>query len=276
MRRHERTFVVANRELQTVARNRALLAVAAGFFAAVVGLGGASMGSPGGYVSLTYNLLVPVAVLVPVLAFAFGYQSVRGDAARGEVDVVRTYPVSRAEYALGVFVGRALAVLVVVVASLAVAGVVASTGSEATASFLATHSAGDTLVVYARFVLFAAIYALSVVALVLAASAVSRSDREALAVTAGAVVVVAFVLDLALVTLVSMGFLTGGSVAAFVGFGPSSAFRGLVFELAIRPALATTLPVRTAGPAVSAFGLLAWWAVGVGVTALAVWPAVEE
>ncbi|WP_336036729.1 ABC transporter permease subunit [Halobacterium yunchengense] len=276
MRRHERTFVVADRELRTVVRNRALLAVAAAFFAAVVGLGGASTGSPGGYVSLTYNLLVPVAVLVPVLAFAFGYQSVRGDAARGEVDVIRTYPVSRAEYALGVFVGRALAVLAVVVASLAVAGVVASTGAEQPASFLATHSAGDTLAVYARFVLFAVGYALAVVALVLAASAVSRSDREALAVTAGVVVVVVFVLDLALVTLLSMGFLTADSVAAFLAVGPSSAFRGLVFELAVRPALATPLPVRTAAPALSAAGLLAWWAVGVGVTALAAWPAGDE
>jgi ABC-2 type transport system permease protein len=276
MDRHERVFVLANRELKTIIRNRGLLVVAIGFFATIVGLGGTSMGSPGGYVSLTYNLLIPVTVLVPVLAFAFGYQSIRGDATRGEVDMIRTYPVSRLEYVLGVTLGRSGAVLLVVFTSLVVAGAVTSTGIESTASYLATHNAGDTVVVYARFVLFALLYSLVVVSLVVAASAASRTEREALALTAAVVLIIVFVLDLGLITLISMGFLSDGSFTAFVAVGPSSAFRGLVLQLSILPAIASTSGVNAASPLLSAVALLFWWISSLGLATVEAWPDVDN
>ena len=267
----DRVFVVAERELRTLARNRALLAVAAAFFAVVVGLAGAATGSPGGYVSLTFDLLLPVEVLVPAVAFAFAYRTVQGDGERGELAVFRTYPLTRLEYVLGVFVGRASGVLVVVLASLAVAGVVAGTGAEQPVSFFASHSAGDTPVVFARFALFAAGYALVATALAVAVSAAVGTTRGALGGSVAALVALAVGFDLALVAAVSGGFVDAGSIAVFAGFSPASAFRGLVFELALAPALATP-SVATASPAASVVGLLVWLVVGLGGAALAAWP----
>jgi ABC-type transport system involved in multi-copper enzyme maturation permease subunit len=272
MRRYDRVFVFVERELRTLVRSRMAVAVAVAFFAVVVGLGGASMGSPGGYVSLTYDLLLPVELLVPAVAFAYVYRSVRGDDERGELDVIRTYDVSQLDYVLGVFVGRSLALLVVVLVSLGVAGVVASLGAEPAVTFFATHTAGDTPLVYARFVLFAAAYALVAAAVALAVSAATRTKREALAASVAGLVVLAVGLDLALVTLVSLDVVGADAVAVFNGLSPASAFRGLVFEVAIRPALAASPSVATASPAVSAFGLLGWLGVSLGAATLAVWP----
>ncbi|MFB6068403.1 MAG: ABC transporter permease subunit [Halobacterium sp.] len=271
MTRGHRVFVVVERELGTVVRNRTLLAVAAAFFAVVVGVGGAATGSPGGYVSLSLDLLLPVEVLVPAVAFAFGYKAVRGDDDRGELDVVRTYPVTRGEYVAGVFIGRGVGVLVLVLGSLAAAGVVASAGASEPVSFFATHSAGDTPVVFARFALFTAAYALVALALALAVSAATRSRREALGAGVAGVVALAVALDLLLVGAVTGGVVAPSDIAALAGLSPASAFRGLVFELAVAPALATPPPVATASPLASAAGLLAWLAAGLGAATLTVW-----
>ncbi|MXR22087.1 ABC transporter permease subunit [Halobacterium bonnevillei] len=276
MRRYDRVFVVVERELRTLVRSRMAVAVALAFFGVVVGLGGASMGSPGGYVSLTYDLLLPVELLVPAVAFAYVYRSVRGDDERGELDVIRTYDVSRLDYVLGVFVGRSLFLVVVVLVSLGVAGVVASLGAESTVTFFATHTAGDTPLVYARFVLFATAYALVAAAVALSVSAATRTKREALAASIAAIVVLAVGLDLSLVTLVSMDVVSADGIAVFNGLSPASAFRGLVLEVAIRPALAASPSAATAAPAVSALGLLGWLVAGLGSATLAVWPDTSQ
>lgn len=275
MRRHDRVFVVAEREFRTLLRSRMAVGVAVAFFAVVVGLGGGSLGSPGGYVSLTYDLLLPIELLVPALAFAYVYRSVRGDDERGELDVIRTYDVSRSDYVLGVFVGRTAGLVVVVLASLAVAGAVASRGADPSTAFFATHNAGDTPIVYARFVLFAVVYALVVAALALAVSAATRTKREALAGSVAALLVVAIGLDLSLVTLVSLDVVGSDAIAAMNGLSPASAFRGLVLERAIRPALAGGPTTPTASPLASALGLLGWLLAGLWAARLAVWPDVS-
>lgn len=273
MQSRDRVLVVVDREVQTLLRNRAAMAVAVAFFAVVVGLGGASMGSPGGFVSLTYDLLLPVEVLVPTLAFAYVYRSIRGDDERGELAVIRTYGVSRLEYVLGVFIGRAAVLSAVVLTSLAVAGVVASLGSEPPVELLATHRAGDTPVVYVRFVVFAVVYAVVAAALAVAVSAATRTKREALAAAVGGLVSIAVALDLGLVTLVAADVVGADAIAVFNGLSPASAFRGLVLEMAVRPALAADPTVATASPLASAAGLLCWLVAAVGGAALAVWPA---
>ncbi|MFC7081678.1 ABC transporter permease [Halorussus caseinilyticus] len=111
-----RLFAVVGRELTTVVRTRAFLALAGGF-AAVVAVLAWTAGAVG-YVPLVLDLLTPVEVLVPALALAFGYRSVLGDDERGELDVIRTYPVSRATFVLGVYLGRAAALLVALVVPL--------------------------------------------------------------------------------------------------------------------------------------------------------------
>jgi ABC-2 type transport system permease protein len=271
MRRHERVVAVVERELRTLVRNRALLAAALLFVAVLVGFGGAAMGSAGGYVSLTMDLLTPVELLVPTLAFAFVYRSIRGDDERGELDVLRTYPLSRFDYVAGVFLGRAAGLVVAVLVALTLAGVVSSLGAERPVSFLATHSAGDTPVVYLRFVVLVVAYTLVASALALAVSAAARTTREALALAVGGLLVVAVGLDLAIVALLSGGVADGGTLGPLLGASPASAFRGLVVELAVAPALAESPPVPAASPVASAVGLLAWFVVGLGAATLAVW-----
>ncbi|MFB6121799.1 MAG: ABC transporter permease [Halobacteriaceae archaeon] len=264
-------WVIVDRELRTLARNRTLLLVAVAFFAVVVGLGGASMGSPGGYVSLTLDLLTPVEVLVPTVAFAVTYQSIRGDAVRGELDVIRTHPVSRTTYVVGVFLGRAAALLVLVFVSLTVAGVLAASGANQPSAYFATHSAGDTPVVYARFVALSGLYLLVVTAISLAVSAAARSRREALALAVGLLILLAVGLDLAVVTLLTADAVTGTALGTVLGFSPASAFRGLVFAAAVEPALATPPPVPTAAVPASVLGLASWLAGALGVAVVAVW-----
>lgn len=270
MSRRSRTAAVIDRELRTLVRTRSLLAVAAAFALIVIGVAGGAVGSPGGYVSLTLDLLTVIEVLVPVLAFGIVYRSIRGDAERSELDVIRTYPVSRAEYVVGVYLGRTFGVLAVVAASLAVAGALASFTSPSAASFLATHSAGDSPVVFVRFGALTMLYTLTVSAVITAASAAARTTREALAVGVALVVAVAVGVDLAIVGLLS-GDVVGSGLDVLLGVSPASAFRGLVVELAVAPALASAPPIPAASPSVSLLGLAGWTAISLGVAVLAVW-----
>lgn len=270
-RRHDRVVAVVERELRTLVRSRSLLFVAAVFVAAVGGFGGMATGSAGGYVSLAMDLLVPVELLVPTLAFAFVYRSIRGDDERGELDVLQTYPLSRVDYVLGVYLGRTAALLVVVLVATGVAGVVTALGTEQPVSFLATHRAGDTPVVYVRFVVLVAAYTLVVSALALAVSAAARTTREALGAAVALLVVVAVGLDLLIVGLLSAGGVAPETLGPLLGASPASAFRGLVAELAVAPALAESPPVPAASPLSSAVGLFGWLVAGLGAAAVTVW-----
>ncbi|MFC7095861.1 ABC transporter permease subunit [Halobaculum marinum] len=269
MSRVERTTAVIDRELRTLARTRSLLGVAVAFVFIVVAIAGGAVGAPGGYVSLTLDLLTVVELLVPTLAFALTYRSIRGDADRSELDVIRTYPITRAEYVGGVFLGRLTGVIAVVGVGLGLAGVFVAFDSPDAASFLATHQAGDSPVVYVRFVALTMAYAATTVAMITAASAAARSSRESLAVGVGVVLSVAVGLDLALVGLLSGGVVT--NVGALLGVSPASAFRGLVIETAVAPALAASTPVPAASPAVSLLGLGGWLVLSLLVATVVVW-----
>lgn len=270
MTRRDRLAAVVARELRTLVRTRSLLAVVAVFALVVVGVATGAVGAPGGYVSLTLDLLTAVEVLVPVLAFGLVYRSVRGDAERSELAVIRTYPLSRAEYVLGVFAGRALGVVAVVVATLGAAGLLASFGEPMGAGVLATHSAGDSPVVFVRFVALAALYAVAVSAVLVAASAVAGTTRGALATGVSVVLFVAVGLDLAIVGALSADLLQSGLPVAF-GLSPASAFRGLVIELAVAPTLLNPPPVPAAAPAVGVAGLVGWTALSLATATVAVW-----
>jgi ABC-2 type transport system permease protein len=266
-----RVAVVADREFRTLLRSRILLAVAGVFVLVVAGLAGAAVGAPGGYVSLTLDLLTPVEVLVPAVAVAFVYRSIQGDDERGELDVVRTYPITRLEYVAGVYLGRVVGLLAAVLVALLVAGVVGGLEAAEPVSFLATHSAGDTPLVYLRFVALTAGYALVAASLALAASAAARRTRDALALGVGVLLLVAVGLDLVLLGLLSGGLLGRGTLGLFLGLSPASAFRGLVVELAVAPALAESPPVAAAAPAVSLLGLVGWFGAAFAAATVAAW-----
>lgn len=269
--RRERLLAVVGRELDTVVRTRAYAAVAVGFAVVVVGL--AWQGGVPGYVPLTLDLLTPLEALVPVLAVGFGYRAVLGDARRGEVEVLRTYPLTRAEFVLGVYLGRAVVVLAVVVLPLLVAGALAATTGGARTSVIAAHGGADSPILYVRFVLLTAVFALVVLAVAIAASAAATSLRAAVAIAVLLVVGLVVGLDLGLVAALSGGYVGEGELQWLLGLSPNSAYRGLVLETVVRPVSAAE--VAAANPLVSLVGLVLWFVGGLAAAVRTVWPSGE-
>lgn len=264
-----RGLVLVERELQTVRRTRTFALLAAGFAAVVLGVAWTGGGVRGGYVPVALDLLAPMEVLVPVLAFAFGYRAVRGDADRGELDTLRTYPLSRASLVLGVYVGRAAALLVVVLGSLLLAGLVVPLAAGPSTDVIASHAGADSALLYLRFVALTAGFALVALAVAVTASAAARSGRQALVLAVGLLLALVVALDLAVVASLAGGLVPDGGLAWLVAASPNSAYRGLVLETVVG---AVTAPeTRAAVPALNVAGLLAWLVGALVVAAVSVW-----
>lgn len=262
----DRLTTVVERELSTVVRTRTFLVLGLGF--AVVVLGLAWAGGTAGYLPAVLTLLTPVEALVPALALAFGYRAVRADASRGELSVLRTFPVSGWTYVLGVYLGRAAALLVaLLVPLLLVVPLVLLFGGPQT-SVIVAFEGGDPFVLYVRFVVLTALFGLVALAVALALSTLARSDRAALAL--GVLVALALVvgLDLAVYAGLGSGAVSAGALEYLLALGPNSAFRGLVLETVIGPA-APGGPA--ANPLASVIGLVAWLAGSLWLAALVVW-----
>lgn len=267
----DRLFAVAGRELTTVVRTRAYVALAVGFAAVVAVL--AWTADSGGYAPLALDLLAPVEVLVPALALAFGYRAILGDRERGELDAVRTYPVSRPIFVLGAYLGRSAAVLVAVLVPLfAVASFVPLTGGVES-GFLASHPGLDSPVLYLRFVALTAAFALTVTAAALAVSATASTTRAGVAVAAAVGVALAVGFDAGIVAGVAGGVVSDGALQWLLALSPNSAFRGLVLETAVG-GLASDAPA--ASPAASVVGLGAWLVGAFAVAVLSVWPVTDS
>lgn len=110
--RFGRFTAVLERELRTVARSYGFYALAGGFTLLVFGLAFAMELSS--YVPLVLSLLLPLEVVVPALAAAFGFRSVLGDREREELTVLQTFPLSPSSYVLGVYIGRLVPLLVTI------------------------------------------------------------------------------------------------------------------------------------------------------------------
>jgi ABC-2 type transport system permease protein len=263
-----RTLVVAEREFRTVLRTPTFALLAGGFLAIVLGV--AWIGSGGaGYVPLALDLLTPMEVLVPVLAFAFGYRAIIDEKRRGELDVLRTYPISRPAFVVGVYLGRAAALLTATVASLALAPVlVLASGSEM--SVLATHGTADSFLLYARFLVLTAGYTLVLLAVGVAASAVVRTAREALAVAVALFLAVVVGFDVGIVGALAGELLGSGGLAPLLAASPASAYRGLVLELVLGAISPQSLG-PAADPWLNAVGLALWFVAALFVAVRTVW-----
>jgi len=263
-RRLDRLFAVAGRELTTVVRTRAFLVLAGGFAAIVGAL--AWTAEAVGYVPLVLDLLTPVEVLVPALAVAVGYRAILGDRERGELDVLRTYPVSRSTYVLGVYLGRASALVVAVaVPLLAVALLVPLFGGVGT-TVIASHGAADSPVLYLRFVVLTAAFALVLAAATTAISAAATTTRTGLALAVGLGLALVVGLDAGIVAGLAAGVVPETALGALLGLSPNSAFRGLVLATVVGGGESTA-----ASSAAGVVGLLAWLAGSLGLATLAVW-----
>lgn len=267
MSHRKRLVAVMDREFRTAIRTRALLALSAGFLLVVVGL--TATGGATGYVPTTLNLLTPLEVLVPALAFAFAYRSVLDDRRSGELEMLRTYPLDRATYVLGVFLGRAAALLAVVTGTLTIAGVMTAMRGGSTNSVVATHAAGDTPLLFARFLVLTALFALVAMAAAVAVSALVGSVRAALAIAIALVVLLVVGMDLGILAGLTQGVIGDDLLAWVLPLSPNSAYRGLVMRLVVGP---VATPASTAlAPALNALGLFLWLAGALGAGILRVW-----
>lgn len=258
---------VAEREFRTVIRTPLLLALAAGFVFLLAGL--AYLGSSNAYLALVLDLLTPVEILVPVLAFAFGYRALLGDRQSGELETIRTYPIRGSRYVLGVFLGRAVVVLAVVLAGLAVAALVAPLHSDRQLTVIATHSTIDSPSLYLRYVVLTALFALTVLAIAVLVSATARSTRGGLALAIGAVLLLVVGFDNALLASLTGGIVGSDGLSTLLAVSPNTAYRALVFTVSLGPAGISPPP----GPAVlaSTLGLVGWLAGALGLSALIAW-----
>jgi ABC-2 type transport system permease protein len=260
-------FAVVERELTIVARTPAYIATAVGFAAIVWWLAFAS--SLTGYVPLVADLLTPVEVLVPLLAVAFGYRAIQADAASKELDVLRTYPLRPRTYVVGVFVGRATAVLSLVFVTLLVAGLFVPLFGPPANPVIATHGGDGPFGTYLRFVLLATCYAAVVLAAVVAVSTVAARGRTAIAAAVGVFVILTVGLDLGLVAALSSGVVGPDGLRYLLALSPNSAFRGLTLALSVRTVEAATLPLSAV--LADLVGLALWLVGSLVLATLSVW-----
>ncbi|WP_156105792.1 ABC transporter permease [Halobellus rufus] len=267
-------FVVATRELRTIVRTPALVALAVAFAASVVGVAWAGTGGGGGFVPLTLDLLTFVEVLVPLLAVAFGYRSILGDRQTGELDVLRTFEVSRFAYVGGVYLGRALALVSLVVGTLLAVGLFVPFLTADIPTFLAINAAADSGVRYVRFVVLSAAFTLIVLAATVGISAATRTVRTAFALATALAVALVLGIDTALVAGLAGGALAEDGLAFLLALSPNSAFRGLVLSSAV--GVVGGAEVAAGEPLLNGVGLLVWWLGSLAVAVWRVWPAVES
>ncbi|MFB6122813.1 MAG: ABC transporter permease [Haloferacaceae archaeon] len=263
----DQLFAVVGRELRTVVRTRAYAALAVGYAALVVAL--AVTGGASGYLPLILDLLTYVEVLVPALAVAFGYRAVLGDARRGELDVLQTYPLSKTTFVLGVYLGRVTALLAVVLVPLLLVAALVPLVGGTQSSVLATHAGADSAFLYLRFLVLTALFSLVCLGVALAVSATADSVRAAVALGLGFLVVLVVGLDVGVVAALAAGVVGEGSLQWVLALSPNSAFRGLVLETVV--GAVSSPSVRAAVPAANLVGLGIWLAGSLSLSIWAVW-----
>jgi ABC-type transport system involved in multi-copper enzyme maturation permease subunit len=256
------------RELLTVARSRAYLGLVAGVSLVAAGVLAAGGGVEVGYVPAAIDLLLPFELLVPAVAVALGYRTITDDADRGELDVLETYPVPPWAYVLGVYAGRAIALVGALGVPLALAGLYLSTQSPPDPTTLATHSGVDSPVLFVRFVGLTLLYGLVALALTLAVSALAWSRRTAIVLAILLLGSVAVGIDLLLLRGFGAGWIADQQLTTALAASPASAYRGLVFETVLYVAFDSESGY--AAPAASVAGLLAWLVAGLGLTVVGV------
>jgi ABC-2 type transport system permease protein len=270
--RFGRLLAVVDREVATVLRTRSYVVLALGYAAIVLGL--VWVGGESGYVPLTVDLLTPVELLVPPLATAFGYRAVLADTEGKEIEALRTYPLSRLTYVLGVYLGRLAALLAVVVAPLLVAAlIVPGTGGQGS-GVVASHETAGSVFLFLRFVVLAALFATVVLAAAVAVSTVARTGRTALALAVVLVIVLVIGADLGIVAALGGGLVGDEGLAYVIAMSPNGAFRGLVLGTVVSVVQSET--VRAGSAVANLFGLGLWLVGSLAVAVVTVWPIVGE
>lgn len=268
MRQHiRRTAAVAERELRTVTRTRTYGVLSIGFVTVLVGL--ALTGGVSGYLSTVLNLLTPLELLLPVLTATFGYRALIADRESGELDILRTFPLSRPAYVGGVLIGRLTVLLTVVLGTFVVLGVAVPLITPESSQFLRRQTTFDGLLLFVRFAVVTSLVTVVLLTIVTALSAVARRSNRSLALTGIVVIGLVVGLDLAIVTGSAAGFLPNKMLPWLLAVSPLSAYRTLVLGTVVEPAIETTLRAGSIGASLLSLSL--WLLSAVGVAAAFVW-----
>ena len=247
---------ILRREIRTVVRTRTFLLLALAVTLVLLATAWVGGGIRAGYVPTVVDLLTPLELLIPIVAVAFGYRAVFADEQRGELDVLRTYPVSSWHIIFGIYAGRALGLIVTVTVPLLLIGIAVIATDADTVRVYATHAGADSPLLFARAVVLTVVFALVVLAMALALSALASSTRSALALAIAAVIFLLVGADLAIVTGVASGVIGDSGLIYAIALSPLSAYRGLVLETAV--VVASGTGPRTASPIASLISLGCW------------------
>lgn len=258
-------WVVFRRELATVRRTPGYAVLAVGLLVVLAGLVAVGGGGATGFVPAVVDLLLPTEVLVPLLAVVLGYRALFADAASGELSVIRTYPVSAAEYVLGVLLARTAALVALVGGPFALVGAYVWLTAAPDTGIFATHSGVDSPVLFVRFIALVVPFGASYLSLSAAVSTIATTRRSAFAL--GLLALLGGVLggDLAVLRSLSAGASASG-IAGSIALSPNGAFRGLVFEHVVGVAFAPEGGFVDSALAVAS---LVGWTVGGAVAAVA-------
>jgi ABC-2 type transport system permease protein len=245
---------LVRRELRTAVMTPAVALLGGITAVAVLGLTVVGGGYRAGYVAVIVQLLVPLQLLVPVLAFALGYSAVWGDKRRGGLDVLRTYPVRPWQYITATFLARGSALVVLLSAPLSVVLMLTAVGGQPPLPMYASHTMGDSPILFVRMALVTILFALVLLAVGIAMSSLVGTSEGALIGGAVVVLVLAFGLDLAIMQGLSSGLLDALPTALAVS--PLSAYRGLVLQTAVLSTTGTGPEAAALFP--SLLSLLVW------------------
>lgn len=256
------------RELRTVLRTRAFLALGLGYAAVIVAVAWFSGGIENGYLPTATSLSTPSELIVPVVGFALGYRVVLNDRATGELEVLKTYGIGRGEYVIGVYAGRLVALVVALVVPVVVVGVLVSLYTGPHTTILAWHGGADSPLLIVRFAVLTVFFGASVLSLSVAVSAVSGSVRGALAVVVLVWLAIAIGADIGIISAILAERVGETGVFWLTSLSPNTAYRGLVMETVVGVAVGD---VRATSAVVSVLSLLAWTVVPLALAVATVW-----
>lgn len=259
-------WAVFAREVRGAVRSRTYLLLTLALTLVLFALARAGNGPAAGYVPTTVDVLLVVEVLVPAVAFAVGYRAITDDAVRGTLDVLATYPLPPWAYVIGVYAGRAVVLLTVVLVPLALLGVAVALSAGPATTVFATHRGIDSPLLFVRFIALTAAFTLTTLAIAVAVSALADSRRRAILLSLVGLLVVVVGADVTVLQAMTGG--VGVGLDTLLGLSPASAYRGLVFETVLYVAFSgrtgfVSIPVAAAG-------LVAWTGASLLVATLAV------
>lgn len=262
-------LAIAERELWSVIRTRAYLLLAGAFIVVTLGFATVTGGPERGFVPTGLDLLAPMELLVPVLAIALGYRAILGDATRGELEVLRTYPLTPVQHVLGSFIGRGSIVVIVIALSLTLVGILVAVTPPDVVRIFATHETADSPVLFARFLLVTVVFGLVFLSIGLAISAIARSSKAALAIIAVVFLAVVIGTELVIVRGLAGGWVADDQLTSVLALAPHTAYRGLVLETAL--GIESPAGVRAASPVLSVVSLLVWLILSLAIAVIAIY-----